>query len=209
MLPSWVNGVIQNKVSKTAASSWSSHLFYLTLSVELFLLLDRTVRVSVFVCACVRLCVDLISWKDGTLDLPHTGFGSCPLAARRHMTWRLCAHFLCLLFSSWASRVYVCVHLCTSACAHLCVRRALIWREGRWFSAGIWPQAACVVRMNATRLWFGSSSPSRHRCLTLSSCLSLSLSPSLAVSRYLPTSLSLACDDERCKPLMPPISSAI
>lgn len=79
------------------------------------LLLHWTACVSVFVCTCVRPSVDLISWKDGTLDLPHMGFGSCPLAAGKHMTWRHCAHFLGLLFSLWAYQVYVCI----SARAHV------------------------------------------------------------------------------------------
>lgn len=155
---------------------------YYTFLVLNSFLLDWTVRV----CTCARPCVDLIFWKDGTLDLPHMGFGSCPLAARRHMSWRHCAHFLCLLFSLWAYHVYACVYLCTSACAHSCVRRALIWRDGWWFSAGIWPWAAFVVRMNATHLWFGLSSSSWHHCLTLSSRLSPFLPPCL--SHYLPLS---------------------
>lgn len=47
--------------------------------------------------------------------------------------------------------------------------------------------------------------------LSHSHLLSLALPPSLSVSRYLPSSLSLplACDDEHCKPLIPPITSAI
>lgn len=152
---------------------------------------DWTVRVPVFVFTRVCPCVDLISWKDGTLDLPHMGSGSCPLAARGHMTWRHCAHFLCLLFSLWAYHVYVAVCLCTSACAHSRVRHALIWGDGCWFSAGIWPRASCLCSRDERyapliRLVLFLV-PSLSHALLL---LSLSLSPSLSVS--LPTSRSLA-----------------
>lgn len=111
VLPSWTSGVIQSQVSpirpvtEVFSAGWLLNIliflvFCSKLSAELLLLLDRCVCVCA--CTCMPPCVDLISWKDGTLDLPHMGFGSGPLAAGRHMTWRHCAHFLCRLFSLWA-----------------------------------------------------------------------------------------------------------